>query len=150
MYPRQSEQLGAIPLVPIALSFLGGVVKADKDPMRLQVNAAAEAAARQGDPEAALFLHQRSGRLGPGPFTGPYGALSGETRYGSWATTKAKNDAFAKYQGVVAIVAAPPPGVAPVAGPGVPMPKEPGVLGGALPILLIGAALFAFGRKRKR
>jgi hypothetical protein len=64
-----------------------------KDPERLQKNAAAYAAALNGDKNAALFLKQRTGEFGLVSVPG----YEGGQPIGGWASPTARADAKAKW-----------------------------------------------------
>ncbi len=93
-------------MLPVILSATSGIISGvtsllgdSKDPERFQRNQAAYDLAIQGDPNALLFLRQR---------TGQYGIVNvpgyGET--GGWATATAKADALTKYNAAKAYLAA--------------------------------------------
>lgn len=70
-----------------------------KDPGRLAANASAFSDAQAGDPSAVTYLKARSGRYGTIPITPPWHG-DPDSPLGGWATSKAKDDAFTKYNAV--------------------------------------------------
>lgn len=90
----------AIPAVAGAISAIGGLFGGNsKDPGRLATNAAAYGDAQAGDASAVTFLKARSGRYGTIPISPPWHG-DPASPLGGWATSKAKDDAFAKYNAV--------------------------------------------------
>lgn len=88
-------------LTSVASKATFGLIKGSKDPGRLQSNAEAYSRALAGDRSALDFLLQKSPKSRGGG--------------GGWATSRAMEDAWAKYQSAKAALAARAPTMRPVA-----------------------------------
>lgn len=140
-YPGNGMGLAIAAVAPVISgisSLFGGN---SKDPGRLASNASAYADAQAGDPSAVTYLKARSGRFGTIPIS-PVWHGDPASPLGGWATSKAKDDAFTKYNAVTTAVpyvqttsagASIPSPVLPVAASGVSIP----------PLLIAGAAALA-------
>lgn len=140
-YMDDREKLGivAIPAIGSAISTIGSLFSGNsKDPGRLQANANAYGDAVAGDPSAVTYLKARSGRFGTIPIS-PVWHGDPDSPLGGWATDKAKNDAYAKYQQVtIQPIAASSPSSSSVPGT---VQQLPTVVAhaGVSPLLIIGA-----------
>lgn len=90
-----------------AAGTISGLFPQNKDPERLERNAAAYTAALAGNREALRFLGQRGGILPPGNVSPAPWAPEGGT-VGTWGSALAIDDAGRKYKDVVRRMAASP------------------------------------------
>lgn len=160
------ERLGFLPVIPLAttvaskvpvvggiISGIGGLFSDSKDPGRLASNANAFADASNGDPSALTYLKARSGRFGTIAITPPWRG-DPVSPLGGWATSKAKDDAYSRYQQLTNLSSSPvATSSTPVSTPGGLAQQLPDVVShaGILPLLVIGGiGYMAYKSSKKR
>lgn len=150
----KEENLGFLPIagaaatvtkVASSIPIIGGLFSNSKDPGRLAANAKYDQECRSGIQDACIALKHMSGRFG---LTNE-GIYCNQGGCGGWATAKAKDDAFSRWNSIeqsrtaVTVPAASPVDVL-TAGV-VPTP-----VGNMSPLVLIGIAgltMLAFSKK---
>lgn len=144
---RDDEHLGiALPAIGGAISAIGSLFGGnDKDAGRLNTNAQHYAEAVAGNESALNFLKGMSGRFGT--IKDNNLCVNGCS---GWATSKAKDDAFSKYNQAVSVLAQKPASTVTPAGAGI-IGGGPVVAGLSTgPLLIAGAAALAVVMLSKR
>lgn len=149
----KDEQLGFLPVagavtaVKTSIPIIGGLFGGNsKDPGRLAANAKYDSECRSGIQDACIALKHMSGRFG----LTKEGVYCNEGGCGGWATSKAKDDAYNRWNAIEQSRAAAATAGASQAYPVTTAGTVPGSIAGMNPLVLIGMAgltMLAFSRK---
>lgn len=159
MYSTSSrdDNLGVLPVAAIAgaasgainvfKSIFGGGGISDKDKNRLAVNQRAYDYAMNGDTRAVEYLKYRSGRFGISKPMNLGDLTDNQTvPVGGWASTLGKDDAYTKYQQVLAAYKSA--GKSPTPAPASSAKPSQAGFGPVAAVALAGLAAFALSKRK--